>query len=62
MRVVLGVLGLLIVVAVVGVLAKKQLKPVSAAPIQVQSQQIQQQFKQAVEAGMQPRAVPGDEK
>lgn len=62
MRAVLGVLGLLIVLAVVGVLAKKQLKPVSVAPVEIQSRQIQQQLKQAVEAGMQPRALPDDEK
>ena len=85
MRAVLGVLSLLIVLAVVAVLARKQLGVVSTPPVrqqnpalidpsaslpmtpptatlQVQSQQIQQQIKQAVEAGMQPRAVPDDEK
>lgn len=62
MRAVLGVLALLIVLAVVGLLAKKQLKPMSAPPVEIQSRPIQQQFKQAIEAGMQPRSVPDDEK
>ena len=85
MRAVLGVIGLLIVLAVAAVLARKQLGIMSTPPVrqqnpalidpsaslpitpptatrQVQSQQIQQQIKQAVEAGMQPRAVPDDEK
>ena len=62
MRAVLGVLALLIALAVVGLLAKKQLKPVLAPPVEIQSLQIQQQLKQAIEAGMQPRSVPDDEK
>ena len=33
-----------------------------AKTLQVQSQQIQQQIKQSVEAGMQPRTMPDDEK
>ena len=85
MRAVLGVVSILIVLAVVGVLAKKQLGVTPAVPIhpqnpalvdpsaalpltspgataQVRSQQIQQQIKQSVEAGMQPRAMPDDAK
>jgi hypothetical protein len=55
MRAVLGVLSLLIVLAVVGGLAKKQLG-VDATP-QQQSQQIQQQVKQSIEAAIQNRPV-----
>ncbi len=62
MRAALGMFSLLIVLAVVGVVAKKQLKPVSAAPVAIQTEQIQQQFKRVVEAGMQPRAAPDDDK
>ena len=85
MRAVLGVISILIVLAVVGLLARKQLDVTSAVPIrpqnpalvdpsaamsltspgataQVRSQQIQQQIKQSVEAGMQPRAMPDDAK
>ena len=78
MRAVLGVVSILIVLAVVGLLARKQLG-VPAVPIhlqnpvlvdpsspaatpQIPSQQIQQQIRQSVEAGMQPRAMPDDEK
>ena len=84
MRVVFGLMSLLIMLVVVGVLAKKQLGALSNAPVrpqspvlvdsgvafavttpgatpQVQSQQIQQQFKQSVEAAMQPRPLPGDQ-
>lgn len=76
MRGMLGLVGLLIVLAVVGTLARKQMTvarlpmpvPVEAgsapAPAQgnsaLQSQQIQQQFKQAVEGAMQARPVPDD--
>ena len=85
MRAIFGVLSLLIVVAVVGVLAKKQLGSVSeikvpavvapaasdgptppaanpAGNLQQQSQQIQQQFKAAAEAGMQQARPTPDEK
>lgn len=80
MRIIFGVLSLLIVLAVVGTLAKKQLT--SVAPISVnqpdahqavdsasapvgnarqQSQQIQQQVRQSLEASMQQaRPVPED--
>jgi hypothetical protein len=67
MKAVFGILGLLVVLAIVGVLAKKQLSTVAASPgvsPQQQSQQIQQQVKQSVEASMQQeqaRQVP-DEK
>lgn len=74
MRVVFGVLSLLLVVAVIGLLAKKQMKSVteihvptlsaSAAAggnVQQQSQQIQQQFKAAAEAAVQQaRPMPDD--
>ncbi len=76
MRAVFGVLSLLIVVAVVAVLARKQLganaivpanpgvaMPATApgATVQQQSQQIQDQVKQSVEAAMQQaRPVPDD--
>ena len=77
MRAVFGILGLLIVAAVVGLLATKQLAATRqvtpdlspepamagaaspATPVKEQSQQLQQQYKQAVEAAVQPsRAVP----
>ncbi len=68
MRMIFGVLSLLFVVAVIGFMAKKQMSSIndikvpgatasSAAPsgnAQQQSQQIQQQFKAAAEAAMQP--------
>jgi hypothetical protein len=76
MRAVLGILSLLMVLAVVGSLAKKQLalgvKPIDqtgavlpasapGATPQQQSQQIQQQVKQSIEAAMQQgRAVTDD--
>ena len=75
MRAIFGVMSLLIVLVVVGVLAKKQLGALSAASIHtrnpalgdqavtlpVQSQQIQQQIKHSVEAAMQqPRTMPDD--
>ena len=80
MRAALGVISILIVLAVVGLLARKQLAVAPAVSIHqqnpalvdqsaalpptspVRSQQIQQQIKQSVEAGMQPRAMPDDEK
>lgn len=80
MRAIFSILGLLIVVAVIGFLAKKQLGATSqitvrpadgasstlpaAAPgmtVPQQSQQMQQQVKQSVEAAMQQtRPMPDD--
>ena len=68
MRMIFGVLSLLFVVAVIAFLSKKQVSAISdiklpgasassAAPavnVQQQSQQIQQQFKAAAEAALQP--------
>ncbi len=79
MRIIFGLISLVIVLAIVSVLAKKQVSAVSdikvpsvsgVAPIAVdpnasvkqQSEQIQQQVKQAVEAGMQARPMPDDSK
>ncbi|MDI1244968.1 MAG: hypothetical protein PSV24_06160 [Rhodoferax sp.] len=70
MRIIFGVLSLLIVVAVLGTLAKKQLTGVSAmdpasAPggnAQQQSQQIQQQVKQSLDAAMQQARPPAEDK
>lgn len=72
MRGLWGVIGLLVTLAVVGVVLRQQLRAVQApvpalqvpadtaappaTPAQ-QSQQIQQQVKTAVESAMQPRAV-----
>ena len=76
MRAVMGVAGLLVVLAIVGVLAKKQLAatktpvtvlqvPGQTAPtgtVREQSQQVQQQVKQQVEGLMQQaRPMPEDE-
>lgn len=78
MRLVVGLMSLLIVLLVVGVLAKKQLGAASAVPIRMdqpalalpltsdatphaQSQQIQQQIKQSVEAAMQQRRPQADD-
>lgn len=64
MRAIFSVVGLLLVVAVVGLIAKKQMGSVAGAPAaspQQQSQQIQQQVKQSVEAAMQQaRPMPDD--
>ncbi|HSV45324.1 MAG TPA: hypothetical protein VLJ58_05985 [Ramlibacter sp.] len=70
MRMVFGVLSLLVVVAIIGVLAKKQLSagvaplpkvegvPAAATPAATPKQQVQQ-FQQAVEGAMQaPRPMP----
>ena len=77
MRLVFGVLSLLIVVAVVGVLAKKQLgalsgagtTPATAAGVssppstpQQQSQQLQNQVKKSVDAAMQQTRPEADDK
>jgi hypothetical protein len=65
MRPVLGIVSLLVVLAVVGVIAKKQLGSVdgttSGATTQRQAQQIQQLIKATVEGLMQqPRPMPED--
>lgn len=75
MRMLFGVLSLLVVVAVIGVLAKKQLGAVTApppglpgaavgasAPARVTPQQQVQQFQQAVEGAMQQARPMPDEK
>lgn len=71
MRAVFGIVGLLIVLAIVGVLAKKQLGSAAsvvpgaapAASPQQQSQQMQQQIKQTVEGTLQQaRPMPDDTK
>lgn len=82
MRAIFGVLSLLIVLAVVGVLVKKQLASTQqaipalavpapgggstatqpAATVPEQSQQIQQQYKQAVEGAMQQARPMPEEK
>lgn len=71
MRALFGIVSLLVVVAIVGVLAKKQLGGTSAvvpgaapgATPQQQSQQIQQQVQQSVEGAMQQaRPMPDDTK
>lgn len=73
MRAVLGIVGLLVVVVIVGVLAKKQLTAVSVppagpgatpgtAPAATPRQQVEQ-FKQGLDATMQqPRPMPEDSK
>lgn len=72
MRAVFGVVGLLIALAIVAVLAKKQLGALSTSPavsasapagatVQQQSQQIQKAIGQSVEATMQQaRPMPED--
>lgn len=76
MRAILGFAGLLVALAVVGVLVKKQLSvarpPVLQAPatattdgapatVREQSQQVQQQYRQVIEGAMQaPRSMPED--
>jgi hypothetical protein len=71
MRAIFGILGLLVVVAIVGMLAKKQLSagvtpPVdgteASAPAATPKQQVQQ-FQQAVQGAMQEaRPMPDDDK
>ena len=72
MRAIFGVLGLLIVVAIVGVLARKQLHAGVAptatvegvrTPVGTPQQQVKQ-FEQAVQGAMQqtPRTTPDDTK
>ncbi|MDM0031313.1 hypothetical protein QTI33_04075 [Variovorax sp. J22P271] len=66
----IGLVGLLVALVVVGLLARKQLGGV-AAPVlptgstatgdaRAQSRQIQQQFKQSLDAAVQARPVPDD--
>jgi hypothetical protein len=67
MRMVFGVLSLLFVVAVIGVLAKKQLGAVSGISLpattpQQQSQQLQNQLKKSVEDAMQQTRPEPDDK
>ena len=70
MRAIFGIVGLLVVVAIVGILAKKQLSAVAApsgtgagAPAAVAPKQQVEQFKQSVESTMQqPRPMPEDTK
>jgi hypothetical protein len=73
MRAIFGVLSLLVVVAIVGVLAKKQLGAVTAPPVTAAPgappapagtprQQVEQ-FKQGLDATLQqPRPMPDDDK
>lgn len=64
MRGIFGIVGLLVTLAIVGVVVKKQLHTTVAVPVvpgatvQQQSQQVQQQYKQSVESAMQPVARP----
>ena len=69
MRAVVSVLGLVIVVAIVGLMAKKQLSAVAPAPVAASAgqpvaatpQQQVQQMRQAAEAALQsPRAMPDE--
>ena len=78
MRGVLGMVGLVVALAIVGVLAKKQLAstqavvpslqvpgaapvPAPTGSVREQSQQVQQQYKQALESALQqPRPLPDD--
>ena len=71
MRAVVSVLGLVVVVAIIGMVAKKQLTAVAPAPVTTVAgqpaaaspQQQVQQMRQAAEAAMQsPRAMPDDTK
>lgn len=63
MRMIVGVLSLLLVLATVGLLVKKQMGGTSAGPatVQLQSQQLPEQTRQAVEATLQQaRPMPDD--
>ena len=69
MKALFGVLSLLIVVAVLGTLAKKQMGGLSTHPASApggnavqQSQQIQQQVKQSLDAAMQQARPASDDK
>ena len=63
MRTIFSLLGLLLVVLVLGLLAKKQLAPTVQTPqVAASAQNMPQQVKQAVDAALQqPRMLP-DEK
>lgn len=63
MRAIFSVVGLLLVVVVISLLAKKQIAPVVTTPQgPASAQQLPQQVKQAVDAALQtPRGLP-DEK
>lgn len=70
----LGLVGLVLALAIVGMLVKKQLGSVAAppalpavsgaAPVAPASnpRQVQDQFKQSLDAAMQPRDMPADAK
>lgn len=76
MRAIFSIVSLLVVLAVVGILVKKQLgsqvvatPPAAGTPAvsagatpQAQSQQVQQQVKQAVEGAIEARPMPTDDK
>ena len=70
MRSIFMVLSLLLTLAIVGVLVKKQLAsvpPPTSAPVGMASpsqspQEVQQQFKQALDSAMQPAKRDADEK
>lgn len=73
---VFGLIGLVLALLIVGVLVKKQMgvqlapltstspiSPTASAPagsVRDQSQQIQQQFKQSLDAASQPRPMPDE--
>ena len=62
MRVVLGAVGLLLVLGIVSLLAKKQLPQGTAQNSQQQSPKIQQEVKQQVEAALQQSRSASDDK
>jgi hypothetical protein len=76
MRIIFGLVGLVVVLAIVSSLAKKQFSAVghiqvpqtgaavtpADASVKAQSQHIQQQIKQSVEAAMQQARPVGEEK
>ena len=62
MRVFLGAVGLLLVLGIVSLLAKKQLPQGTAQNSQQQSQKIQQEVKQQVEAALQQSRSASDDK
>jgi hypothetical protein len=72
MRMLLSLVGLVVVLAIVGVLAKKQMATVAPAPVSgqsaaqtpaQQSRQVQRQVQQQVESLMQqPRPLPDETK
>ena len=70
MRSIFLIVGLLVTLAIVGVVAKKQLTSLPSASLATQSQSltnpspqaIQQQYKQALDAALQPAKREPDEK